>query len=400
MKAIIIGSGLAGTMAAKTLRELDPDVEIEIFGEEKHPYYPRPNLIEFLAGRLPFDRLFAFPPDWSARQRIQVRAGEKVVRILPAEQKVETAAGGRQSYDVLLIASGSRAVVPALRGSDRKGVFILRTLNDALAILEHVKKHPRTAVLGGGLLGLETARALKSAGAEVGVVEVFDRLLPRQLDAAGAAVLKGQIEKMGIGVRLGTVTEEIRGEKEAAGLTFQGGEGLDAETVIIAAGSQPDTAPAQEAGLAVNRGIIADDLLRSSAPRIFVAGDAAEHRGTTYGMIPATFEQSRTAAYNMLGLEKPYAGTVAANTLKVAGLSVASFGLSNPAEGGYEVLAREVPEAGVYKKIVLKDGRLVGAIWMGTKKGLAEVGRLVGLNKDVTHRKEELLEDAFDWSGV
>ncbi|HYA48840.1 MAG TPA: hypothetical protein VEG35_03990, partial [Burkholderiales bacterium] len=161
-----------------------------------------------------------------------------------------------------------------------------------------------------------------------------------------------------------------------------------------------NTAAAREAGLAVNRGIIADDLLRSSAPRIFVAGDAAEHRGTTYGMIPATFEQSRAAAYNMLGLEKPYAGTVASSTLKIAGLSVASFGLVDPAAAGYEVLARTAPEAGVYKKIVLKDGRLVGAIWMGTKKGLAEVGRLVGLNKDVADRKADLLEETFDWSGV
>ncbi|HYA48883.1 MAG TPA: FAD-dependent oxidoreductase, partial [Burkholderiales bacterium] len=345
MKAVIIGSGLAGTMAAKTLRELDSDVEIEVFGEEKHPYYPRPNLIEFLAGRLPFDKLFAFPPDWNARQRIQVRAGETVARLLPAERKVETAAGGRQGYDVLLLASGSRAVVPALRGSDLKGVFVLRTLDDALAILDHVKRYPRTAVVGGGLLGLETARALNSAGADVRVVEVFDRLLPRQLDAAGAAMLKGQVEKMGIQVRLGTVTEEISGEREAAGLRFQGGEELGAETVIIAAGAQPDTAPAREAGLAVKRGVIADDLLRSSAPHIFVAGDAAEHRGTTYGMIPATFEQSRAAAYNMLGVEKPYAGTVASSTLKVAGLSVASFGLVDPAAAGYEVLARTSPEA-------------------------------------------------------
>jgi nitrite reductase (NADH) large subunit len=400
MKVLIIGGGLAGTMAAKTLRELDPDAEIEIFGEEKHPYYPRPNLIEFLAGRLAFDRLFAFPPDWNTRQRIQVRPGEKVVRILPAERRVETVAGGRHAYDVLLIASGSRAVVPPVQGRDRRGVFVLRTLDDALAILEHIRKHPRTAVVGGGLLGLEVARALKSGGAEVRVVELFDRLLPRQLDADGAAILKSQVEKMGIEVRLGAVTEEIRGEKEATGLRFQGGDRWDAETVIISAGVQPDTGPAREAGLAVNRGIVADDFLRSSAPHIFAAGDAAEHRGTTYGIIPATFEQSRTAAYNMLGIEKPYAGSVASSSLKVAGLSVASFGLANPGEGGYEVLTRRVPEDGIYKKIVLKDGLLVGAIWMGTKRGLAEIGRLVTLNKNVAHQKAELLEDAFDWSGV
>jgi nitrite reductase (NADH) large subunit len=400
MRAVIIGSGLAGTLAAKTLRELDPEVEIEVIGEETYPYYPRPNLIEFVAGRLPFDKLFAFPPDWNSRQRIEIHLGQKVVQIAPGEKKVRTEAGRSFGYDALLLANGSRAAIPPLKGSDQKGVFVFRTLDDALAILEYLKGHPRAAVLGGGLLGLEIARAVKSAGADVRVVEFFDRLLPRQLDAAGAAILKGQIEKIGIAVRLGTVTEEIRGSGEAAGLKFQGGDEWDADMVIVAAGVKPETGAAREAGLAVNRGIVADDLLRSSAPHIFVAGDAAEHRGSVYGIIPASFEQSRTAAYNMLGIDKPYAGTIPSSTLKVAGLSVTSVGLVNPAESGYEVLAREIPEEGIYKKIVLKDGLLVGAIWMGTKKGVAEVSRLVSLNKNVGHRKKDLLEDEFDWSGV
>ncbi len=400
MKAVVVGSGLAGTMAAKTLRELDRDVEILVLGEERYPYYPRPNLVEFVAGRLPFERLFAFPPDWTSRQRIDVHLGQKVVRIVPPEKKVETADGRSHPYDVLLLANGCRAVVPPLKGTERKGVFVLRTLDDAQAILGYLAGHPRVAVLGGGLLGLETARALGSAGGEVRVVEFFDRLLPRQLDPAGAAVLKGQVEKMGIAVRLGTVTEEIEGDAAASGLRFQGGDRMEADMVVIAAGVRPEIGPAREAGLAVNRGIVADDLLRSSSPDIYVAGDAAEHRGNVYGIIPASFEQSRAAAYNMLGIEKPYSGTVPSNTLKVAGLSVMSAGQVHPAEPGYEVLTRETPEEGVYKKIVLKDGLLVGAIWMGTRKGLAEVSRMVALNSPVGPRKEDLLEDAFDWSGV
>jgi nitrite reductase (NADH) large subunit len=400
MRAVIVGSGLAGTMAAKTLRELDGDVEIEVFGEEKYPYYPRPNLIEFVAGRLPFDRLFAFPSDWNSRQRIEVHSSQKIERIRPAEKKIETASGRFVPYDVLLLASGCRAAIPQLRGSGQKGVFVLRTLDDALAILDYMKGRPRAAVIGGGLLGLEIARALKTAGAEVAVVEFFDRLLPRQLDSAGAEILKGQVEKMGIEVRVGTVTEEILGQGDVKGLRLQGGERMDADMVIIAAGVNPETGPAREAGLAVNRGIVADDRLRSSAEGIFVAGDAAEHRGRVYGIIPASFEQSRTAAYNMLGIEKPYSGTVPSTTLKVAGLSVTSVGLVAPEAGGYEVLVRALPGAGLYKKIVLKDGLLVGAIWMGTKKGVPEINRLVALNKNVDRWKDALLEDTFDWSGV
>jgi nitrite reductase (NADH) large subunit len=400
MRIIIVGSGLAGTIAGKTVRELDSGVEIVVFGEEAYPYYPRPNLIEFVAGRLPYDKLFAFPQDWNVKQRIEVHLGRKVVRILPAEKKIETDDGQFHPYDALLLANGCRAALPPLRGSGQKGVFVLRTLDDALAVLEYLKSHKRGAVIGGGLLGLEIARAVKAAGAEVCVVEFFDRLLPRQLDAAGAGILKAQVEKLGIQVRLGAVTDGIKGEGEAKGLKLQGGEEIDADLVIVAAGVQPETRPAREAGLNVNRGIIVDDFLRSSAPDIYVAGDAAEHRGMVYGIIPASFEQSRSAAFNMMGIEKPYSGTMPAATLKVAGLTVTSVGLVNPTEDGYEILVKQVPEEGLYKKIVLKNGLLVGAIWMGTKKGVAEVSRLVSLNKNVGQIKRDLLEEEFDWSGV
>lgn len=400
MRIIIVGSGLAGTIAGKTVRELDSGVEIVVFGEEAYPYYPRPNLIEFVAGRLPYDKLFAFPQDWNVKQRIEVHLGRKVVRILPAEKKIETDDGQFHPYDALLLANGCRAALPPLRGSGQKGVFVLRTLDDALAVLEYLKSHKRGAVIGGGLLGLEIARAVKAAGAEVCVVEFFDRLLPRQLDAAGAGILKAQVEKLGIQVRLAAVTDGIKGEGEAKGLKLQGGEEIDADLVIVAAGVQPETRPAREAGLNVNRGIIVDDFLRSSAPDIYVAGDAAEHRGMVYGIIPASFEQSRSAAFNMMGIEKPYSGTMPAATLKVAGLTVTSVGLVNPTEDGYEILVKQVPEEGLYKKIVLKNGLLVGAIWMGTKKGVAEVSRLVSLNKNVGQIKRDLLEEEFDWSGV
>jgi len=400
MRAVIVGSGLAGIMAAKTLRELDPGVEIEIFGEEKYPYYPRPNLIEFLAGRLPFERLFAFPADWSSRQRIEIHPGLSVARIRPADKTIETADGAPVPYDVLLLANGSRAFVPPLRGAGLKGVFVLRTIDDARAILDRLKERPRTVVLGGGLLGIEIACALKAAGAEVGVVEIFDRLLPRHLDPDGAAILKRQIEKTGVELRLATATEEILGEGEATGLRFQGGGRMEADSVVIAAGIKPGIEAAREAGLAVGRGVVTDDRLRSNAAGIFAAGDVAEHRGSVYGIIPAAFEQARAAAFNMLGMDMPYAGTAPSSTLKVAGTSVTSVGVVTPVGAGYEFLTRFRPEENVYKKIILKDGLIVGAIWMGTRKGAAEISRLVAVNKNVDRWKEGLLEDTFDWSGV
>jgi len=396
VKILIVGNGMAGTLAAKTVRELDPEAEVEIFGEERYPYYPRPNLIEFIAGRLPYERLFAFPENWNVRQRIGVRLGQSIVRIRPDERTVESAAGETFAYDALLLASGARASVPPIEGAGRTGLFVLRTLDDALAILDRLKSHGRVAVLGGGLLGLEIARAIRGRGAEVTVVEFFERLLPRQLDPAGAAILKGQIEKAGIAVRLGAVARHVVGDVEVRGIRFESGDGLEADVVVVAAGIKPELGLAEKAGLALGRGVVVDDRLRTSRPGIFAAGDVAEHQGRIYGIIPASFEQARAAAYNMLGQDMPYGGTVPSNTLKVAGLYVTSAGEVNPEGRGFETFVKSDAAAGLYKKIILKEGRLVGAIWMGTKKGASEIGRLVAAKKAVGGRPEDLLEDNFD----
>jgi nitrite reductase (NADH) large subunit len=400
VNVVIVGNGLAGTLAAKTLRELDESVEIAIFGEERNPYYPRPNLIEYLAGRLPYEKLFAFPDGWSERQRIGLVLGEKVTRIRPADRTIETASGRERSYDALLLATGACAALPPIEGIDRKGVFVLRTLADANDLIEHLGTPRRVAVLGGGLQCLEIAGAVRGRAAEVVVVEYFDRLLPRQLDPAAAAIFKTQVEKSGIFVRLGVTAKEIFGHEGVQGLRFETGERLEADAVIVATGILPDVGLAREAGLQVGRGIIVDDRMRTTGPEIFAAGDAVEHRGRIYGIIPAAFEQARTAAYSMLGHDKPYGGTTPFNTLKVAGIHLTSVGEIDAEGQGYESLVRSVPETGVYKKIVLRKGRIVGGIWMGIKKGASELSRLVALEKDVEALKEDLLEDDFDFGEI
>ena len=400
MKAVIIGNGLAGTIAAKTLRELDASVEIEVIAGESYPYYPRPNLIDFMAGVLPYERLFAFPANWHERQNITIRLGASVVRIDPAAGAVETRDGRTSFFDRLLLANGSSAAVPPLKGSDKKGVFVLKTLDDALSILEVLKTRPRVALLGGGLLGLEIARAIKARGADVSVNEFFDRLLPRQLDPPGAALLKTQLERLGIGVRLGAAAEEITGEGEASGLKFKDGSSAEADMVVIAAGVRPNVSLAKEAGIEADRGVLVDDHLRTSHPTVYAAGDVAQHNGRVYGIIPASFDQARAAAFNMLGMEKRYEGTVPSNTLKIVGVFVTSVGLVNPEGPGYEMIAKEDVAAGIYRKLVLKDGVLEGAIWMGTKKGAADIARLTASRKNVAALKADILEDSFDFAGL
>lgn len=398
MRAVIIGNGLAGTMAAKTLRELNPQVEVVVFAEEKYPYYPRPNLIEYIAGKLPYERIFAFSEEWHIRQKIDIRLGTSVRKILPRSREVELDADRLEPYDVLLIANGASSFVPPIKGADKQGVFSLRTLDDARAMIDYLREHRQVVVIGGGLLGLEIARAIRSLGAEVEVVEFFDRLLPRQLDAQGASLLRSQIEGLGIRVRLGVTTEEIFGQKDVTGIRLKDGADIGADMVVIAAGVRPNLGLPQDAGLATDRGLVVDDRLRTSHPQVFAAGDSIQHRGKVYGIIPASFDQARTVAYNMLGEEKKYEGTIPANTLKVVGLYVTSLGLANPDGQGYEEIRKFKKEEGIYKKVVLQDGALVGAIWMGTKKGVNEIARAVTAKVKVNQWINTLLDDSFDFS--
>jgi len=400
MKIAVVGNGLAGTLFSKTLREIDPKADIDIFAEEKYRYYPRPNLIEFLAGSRPIERLFAFPEAWYDNQRIGLHLANPVQSIHPADQRIELKDGTRAGYDYLLLADGAHSFVPPFAGSDKSGLFTLRNLDDAYAILDYLEGRSRAAVIGGGLLGLEIARALNSRGAKVTIVEFFPRLLPRQLDAQGAELLKAQIEEMGIDVRLGLATEEILGRETISGLRFKDGTELKVDTAIVAAGVRANLSLANAAGLKTDKGLIVNDRMQTSDPRIFAAGDSVQHRERLYGIIPASFEQARVAARNVGGRDDTYQGTVFSNSLKIMGLAVTSVGMVNPEDPAVEEFRIVRKSEGVYKKIAVRDGKLVGAIWMGTKQGSDALGRLIAEQKDVSDWKDALLSDDFDFSKI
>lgn len=398
MKIVIAGNGLAGTLAAKALRELDGGAEIALFAAESHHYYPRPNLIEFLAGNLPLGRLFAFPEKWYGEHRIEVHLSSPVVRVLPAEKAVEIAGGSRVPFDACLLANGASSFLPPVSGADRNGVFTLRTLDDAHRILGYHSSHPRILVLGGGLLGLEIARAMHARKAEVEIAEFLPALLPRQLDPRGGELLKAAVEKLGIRVRLGLSAEEFLGNGAVRGIRFKGGEEIPADMVIVAAGVRPNLGLARDAGLPTDRGVLVDDFLQTSAPAVFAAGDGIQHRGQSYGIIPAAFEQARIAAANILGGRTAYAGTTPSNTLKVAGIHLTTVGRTQgPPEGGEEI-SSEDPGRDVYRKIFLDRGRAVGAIWMGTKSGAQGITRAVLRRAEVEKWKRDIFNEDFDFS--
>jgi len=283
-------------------------------------------------------------------------------------------------------------------GADKLGVFTLRTLDDAFELMAYIGDHRRVTVIGGGLLGLETARAIKSRGTEVEVVEFFRHLLPRQLDEQGASLLKSQIEKMGIEVHINRACEEVLGQDRVTGLRFRGGQEIKTDVALVAAGVRPNIRIAQEARLETDRGLVVNDYLQSSNPDILGAGDVTQHAGRVYGIIPASFNQARVAAQNVMNQKQKYEGTIPSTTLKVIGIDFTSIGVIHPKDRFCEEFRREDLEQGIYKKIVVRKGEVCGLICLGTKKSVSEISRLISQKVNVEKWKDSLLDDDFDYS--
>ena len=223
MKVVIIGNGPAGITAAKTIKEFDPGIEIHVYSEEQYPYYFRPKLPDLLGGAIQPQQIYAYSEEWYHKRNIKVYLGTVVTQIIPHDKEIVLGTGEHVDYDKLLLATGSHCFIPPIRGVEKKGVFTLRTIDCALKIKEYAKSCKKAIVIGGGLLGLESSRALRSLGMDVTVVEFFPRLLPRQLDEEGATFLKTKIEEMEIGVQLSAASEEIAGYDEVEGLILQDG---------------------------------------------------------------------------------------------------------------------------------------------------------------------------------
>ncbi len=395
MRYVIVGNGAAAVMAAEALLKESPGAAISVYGEEPYHAYRRPQLPEFLSGSVELERMLIHPPAWYAEKGIAVHTGRRVEALDPAAGTIHLADGQVVPYDRLLLATGSSSFIPPIAGAHLPGVFALRTADDARAIREYVQGKRQAVVIGGGLLGLEAARSLRALGLEVTVVEFYGWLLPRQLDQPGAEILTRIIAGMGIQVITGAATECFEENECVGGLHLKDGRELPADLVLISAGVRPRVELAQAAGLTVNKGIVVDDHLRTSTAGIYAAGDCAEHAGRVYGILPAVWDQAPIAAANMAGREASYSGTIPTTTLKVVGLDLTSIGEVNPEGEGFEELRRSEPEAGRYVKLVLRQGRLVGAILLGERRRVRLLSRLIADRADVSAYAERLLDKEF-----
>lgn len=364
-KLIVVGNGMAGTACVERILKHKARFEITIFGDETHVNYNRILLSSVLAGEKSGDEIVLNSLEWYKQNEITLRLGVRITDIDAAAKTVTGNDGSVTSFDKLLLATGSSALIPPIEGANKPGVYVFRNLDDTRALIDRSYQGAKAVVIGGGLLGLEAARGLQVRGCDVTVVHLMDTLMERQLDFAAGGYLKAKIESLGVRVLLSHNAAAIVGETRAEGVRFQDGSELAADFVVIAAGIHPNVELGRKAGLNVKRGIVVNDFLETSHPDIFAVGECVEHNGICYGLVAPLLEQGKVLAATITGNKGPhYEGTTAAAKLKIMGVEVFSAG-DFAEQQGNELIRYEDPALGIYKKLTVRDNRLVGAILVG-----------------------------------
>ena len=368
MKLVCVGNGMAGVRTLEELLKIAPDLyEITVFGSEPHPNYNRILLSPVLAGEQTIDEIILNSREWYAENDITLHTGKTVTTIDRVRRVVVADDGSQAPYDRLLLATGSNPFILPIPGKDLPGVITYRDIADTEAMIEAAKLYKHAVVIGGGLLGLEAANGLRARGMDVTVVHLLDTLMERQLDRTAAGLLQKSLEAKGLKFLLPKQTEAlVAGESgRVCSVRFKDGEVIPADLVVMAVGVRPNTALAEKAGLYCNRGIAVSDTMQTFDPRIYAVGECVNHRGVAYGLVAPLFEMAKVCATHLaaFGIGR-YQGSVTSTKLKVTGIDLFSAGDFVGAEGTEHITLSD-PMAGVYKKLVLKDDKLVGAVLYG-----------------------------------
>jgi nitrite reductase (NADH) large subunit len=368
-KLVVVGNGMAGIRALEELLKIAPDLyDVTVFGAEPHPNYNRILLSPVLAGEQTIDEIILNPLSWYEEHGITLHTGKKVVRVDRVKRVVIAEDGTEAPYDRLLLATGSNPFILPVPGKDLKGVIGYRDIADTEAMIEAAKTYKKAVVIGGGLLGLEAANGLMLRGMDVTVVHIMPWLMERQLDETAGKLLQKSLEARGIRFEIGAQTSELVPDKDGRvmAVRFKDGREIPADLVVMAAGIRPNTALAESMGLHCNRGIVVSDTMQTiTDPRIYAVGECAAHRGIAYGLVAPLFEQGKVCATHLaeFGIGR-YSGSTTSTKLKVTGIDLFSAGNFSGGEGTEEILLND-PFGGVYKKLVIKDDKLVGACLYG-----------------------------------
>jgi NAD(P)H-dependent nitrite reductase small subunit len=391
-RLVVVGNGMAAMRTVEELLQLAGDeYQITVFGAEPRGNYNRILLSPLLAGETRRESIMLHPLKWYREKGITLHAGDPVVSIDRRSKRVISAAGVVAGYDRLLLATGSDPVRLKVTGHDLSGVFCFRSIDDVDGMLEQAGRARRAVVIGGGLLGLEAASGLAKHGLAVTVVHLRDRVMDRQLDAEAAALLRQSMEARGIRFCMSARTVAFEGEGRVQQVRMEDGRVIEADLVVVAAGITPRTGLARECGLHCDRGILVDDTLQTFDPSIYAVGECVQHRGTTYGLVAPLWEQARVCAAHLAerGVTR-FRGSRPSSQLKVSGIDVFSAGDISQLRSADSIRFAD-PAAGVYKRLWLRDNRVLAAVLFGDTSAAAQLAELIETQRDVSSLRETLL---------
>ncbi|HEX2603498.1 MAG TPA: nitrite reductase large subunit NirB [Oxalicibacterium sp.] len=394
MKLVMVGNGMAGVRTLEELLKIAPDLyDITVFGAEPYANYNRILLSPVLAGEQTVKDIMLNDVDWYEENNITLHLGKKIAKIDRVKRLVIAEDGTTAEYDRLLLATGSNPFILPVPGKDLDGVIGYRDIYDTNAMIEAATKYKHAVVIGGGLLGLEAANGLKLRGMDVTVVHLPDTLMERQLDATAGKMLQKSLEDRGLSFLLGKNTQELLGDEQGRvkAVRFADGSEVPAQLVVMAVGIRPNTALAESAGIYCNRGIVVSDTMQTYDPRIYAVGECVNHRGTAYGLVAPLFEMAKVCANHLanFGIGR-YQGSVTSTKLKVTGIDLFSAGDFLGGEGTEEIMLSD-PIGGVYKKLVLKDNKLVGACLYGDTVDGSWYFSMLREGKDVGEIRDALM---------
>jgi nitrite reductase (NADH) large subunit len=393
-RLVVIGNGMAGMRTVEELLKLSGGnrYSITVFGAEPHVNYNRIMLSSVLAGDKSVDEIIINSREWYDENCIALIAGDPVTQIDRNSKTVTSASGLTVSYDHLLIATGSKPLAPPLPGLSLSGVCAFRDIADVDKMLAAARVHKRAVVIGGGLLGLEAAWGLKQRGMSVALVHLMPTLMERQLDAAAGHLLQRDLDRRGIAFFTDGQTEEIVGAERVEGVQLADGRSIPADLVVLAIGVRPNIDLARNAGLKVNRGIEVFDDMRTSDPEIFAVGECVEHRGQVFGLVAPLWDQAKVCAAHLAGNGTAvFASHALGASLKITGIDVFSAGELMAADEADDEITLRDDTRGVYKKIVLRDGKLVGAVLYGEVADGPWYLKLMRDKEDVSALRERLV---------
>ncbi len=397
MKLVMVGNGMAGVRTLEEILKISPDLyDITVFGAEPHANYNRILLSPVLAGEMTLKEIMLNDVDWYEKNGITLHLNKKITKIDRVARKVIAADGSEESYDRLLLATGSNPFVLPIPGKDLPGVITYRDIHDTNAMIEAAGKYKHAVVIGGGLLGLEAANGLKLRGMDVTVVHLEAWLMERQLDQTAADMLKKSLENKGLRFLLRKQTTSVKANAEGpdsrvGSVSFADGEEIPADLVVMAVGIRPNDELAKAAGIHCTRGIVVSDTMQTYDPRIYAVGECVSHRGIAYGLVAPLFEMGKVCANHLahLGIGR-YEGSVTSTKLKVTGVDLFSAGNFTGSADTEEIVLHDAV-GGVYKKIVLKDDRIVGSVMVGDTGDGGWYFQMLREKKNVSEIRDHLM---------